>query len=69
MENDARNNHRVKIRTSGADNHRLYISNSHQRFPRKSYRTYTEQNAYRNQDYVLQELEDEDYEYADKNYI
>ena len=67
MENDARNSHRVKIRTSGADNHGLYISNSHQRFPRKSYRTYTEQNAYRNQDYVLQELEDEDYEYADKN--
>jgi hypothetical protein len=67
MENDARNNHRVKIKTSGADNHRLYISNSHQRFPRKNYRTYTEQNAYRNQDYVLQELEDEDYEYAEKN--
>ena len=67
MENDARNKHRVKIKTSGADNHRLYISNSSQKYPRKNYRTYTEQNAYRNQDYVLQELNDEDYEYIQRN--
>ena len=67
MENDERNRHRVKIKTSGADNHRLYISNSYKRLPRRNYRTYTEQNAYRNQDYVLQELNDEDYEYAERN--
>ena len=45
MENDERNNNRVKIKTSGADNHRLYISNSSKSFPRKNYRTFTEQNA------------------------
>ena len=68
MENGERNNNRVKIRTSGANNHRLYISNNNRSVPRKNYyRTFTEQNAYRNQDYVLQDLEEEDYEYVDKN--
>ena len=65
IENNQRSNSRVKIRTSRADNHKLYISNNNRSYPRRNYRTYTEQNAYRN-DYILQDLEDEDYEYADK---
>ena len=67
MENDQRNNNRVKIKTSGANNHRLYISNSNQKYPKKNYRTFTEQNAYRNQNYVLQDLEEDDYDYINKN--
>ena len=65
IENNQRSNSRVKIRTSRANNHRLYISNNNRSYPRRNYRTYTEQNAYRN-DYILQDLEDEDYEYVNK---
>ena len=68
MENEQRNKNRVKIRTSGADNHRLYISNNtDNNLSRKNYRTYTEQNAYRNQDYILHDLDDEDYNYINRN--
>ena len=67
LENGERKNNRVKIKTSGANNHRLYISNNNDKnLSRKNYRTYTEQNAYRNQDYILQDLNEEDYEYMKK---
>ena len=62
MENEQRNNNRVQIKTSGANNHRLYISNNSRSYPKKNYRTFTEMEAYRNQNYILQDIDDDDYD-------
>ena len=61
LENEERNN-RVKIKTSGSNNHRLYISNNSKDGYTRKYKTYTELQYDRPSDYIFQDLDDSDLE-------
>ena len=56
LENEERNN-RVRIKTSGSNNHRLYISNNSRGHPSRKYKTYTELQSDRPQGYVLEDID------------
>ena len=58
LENEERNN-KVRIKTSGSNNHKLYISNNSRDNPSKQYKTYTELQTDRPQGYFLQDIDDD----------
>ena len=58
LENEERNN-RVRIKTTGSNNHRLYISNNSKGHPSRRYKTYTQLESDRPQGYVMQDIDDD----------
>ena len=58
LENEERNN-KVRIKTSGSNNHRLFISNNSRDHPSKQYKTYTELQTDRPQGYILEDIDDD----------
>ena len=59
IENEERNR-RIRIKTNGSNNHRLYISKNSKGKPSRKYKTYTELQSDRPQEYVLQDIDDDD---------
>ena len=57
LDNEERNN-RVRIKTSGSNNHRLFISDNNKGRPSRKYKTFTELQENRAEGYILQDIDD-----------
>ena len=57
LDNEERNN-RVRIKTSGSNNHRLFISDNNRGRPSRKYKTFTELQENRAEGYILQDVDD-----------
>ena len=68
LENEERNN-RVQIKTTGSNNHRLFISNNTRENPERKYKTFTELQYYRPDEYILQDIEDNSFEVLNNNNV
>ena len=66
LDNEVRNN-RVNIKTSGSNNHRLFISDNNKGKPSRKYKTYTELQENRNDEYILQDIDSDDYDMHQNN--
>ena len=75
LDNEERNN-RVKIKTTGSNNHRLYISTNSKGNSSRKYKTLTELQSNRPEGYILKDIDDDSLDEYDnykrninKNYI